>query len=50
MAAFDENVRALKQRLDCPLLGVLPFDQEADAKKLAVLLQIRKLDSNSPSF
>ena len=50
MAAFDENVRALKQRLDCPLLGVLPFDPEADAKKLAVLLQIGKLDSNSPSF
>jgi dethiobiotin synthetase len=43
MAAFDENVLALKQRLRCPLLGILPFDPEADPKKLAVLLEIRRI-------
>jgi dethiobiotin synthetase len=50
MAAFDENVLALKQRLDCPLLGVLPFDPEVDAKKLAVLLEIGKLNPEPSGF
>jgi dethiobiotin synthetase len=50
MAVFDENVLALKQRLDCPLLGVLPFDPEVDAKKLAVLLETRKLNPGPSGF
>jgi dethiobiotin synthetase len=50
MAVFDENVLALKQRLDCPLLGVLPFDPEVDAKKLAVLLETRKLNPDPSGF
>ncbi|WON73322.1 dethiobiotin synthase [Nitrosospira sp. Is2] len=40
MAALDENVFALEERLDCPLLAVLPFDSAADAKKLAGLLNV----------
>jgi dethiobiotin synthetase len=40
MASFDENVFALKQRLGCPLLGVLPFEQNADAEKFSALLDI----------
>jgi dethiobiotin synthetase len=40
MQVFDENVAALKQRLDCPLLGVLRFEQNPDAKKFSVLLNI----------
>jgi dethiobiotin synthetase len=40
MAAFDENVFALKQRLGCPLLGVLPFEQNANAEKFSALLDI----------
>ena len=36
MIAFDENVLALIHRLDCPLLGVLPFEQNADAKKITI--------------
>lgn len=40
MAALDENVFALEQRLGCRLLGVLPFEQNADARKLSVLLDI----------
>jgi dethiobiotin synthetase len=43
MAVFDENVLALDRRLGCPLLGVLPFDPGADPKKLADLLEIRKI-------
>lgn len=46
MIAFDENVLTLSQRLDCPLLGVLPFEQNADAKKLSVLLDIAKMKSD----
>lgn len=40
MIAFDENVFALEQRLDCRLLGVLPFEQNTDAGKLSGLLDI----------
>lgn len=40
MAAFDENVLALEQRMGCPLLGVLPFEHKADAKKFSVLLDV----------
>lgn len=42
MAAFDENVLALKQRLECTLLGVLPFEQNADVGKLSTFLDLRR--------
>jgi dethiobiotin synthetase len=38
MDVIDENVLALEQRLACPLLGVLPFEQNPDARKLSALL------------
>jgi dethiobiotin synthetase len=38
--ALGENVRALEQRLACPLLGVLPFQPDVDARKLSELLDI----------
>jgi dethiobiotin synthetase len=40
MQVCDENVAALEQRLDCPLLGVLRFEQNPDAKKFSVLLNV----------
>ncbi len=40
MQALDENVAALEQRLDCPLLGMLPFEQNPDARKFSALLDI----------
>jgi dethiobiotin synthetase len=43
MAALEENVHALEQRLNCPLLGVLPFEPAADAKKLSALFNLRRL-------
>jgi len=46
MVAFDENVLALTRRLDCPLLGILPFEQNADAKKMSVLLDIAKMEAS----
>jgi dethiobiotin synthetase len=47
MAAFDENVLVLKQQLDCPLLGVLPFERNADAGKLSVFLDVRKTEAGN---
>ena len=40
MNAFEANVQALEQRLDYPLLGVLPFEPGGDAEKLSVLLNV----------
>jgi dethiobiotin synthetase len=47
MAVFDENVLALEQRLDCPLLAVLPFEPTADAKKLSALLNVSEMAPGS---
>ena len=33
--AQDENIQTLKQRLDAPCLGILPYDAEASASTLA---------------
>lgn len=43
MMALEENIHTLKQRLDCPLLGVLPFDEKMDKQRLFKLLDISKL-------
>jgi dethiobiotin synthetase len=45
MIAFEENVLALKHRLNCPLLGVLPFEPDADAKKSSELLNVVDMGS-----
>lgn len=42
MRAIEENIDALAQRLKCPLLGMLPFDQGADSQKKSQLLDISK--------
>ena len=38
MPHLDGNVRALEQRLGCPLLGVVPFQREPVAADVAPLL------------
>ena len=40
MLAEAENITTLEQRLDCPLLGVVPFDLEIDMQKNAKLLNV----------
>jgi dethiobiotin synthetase len=35
MLCIDENIAAIKQRLDVPLLGLLPYTSEADFDALA---------------
>jgi dethiobiotin synthetase len=43
MAAFEENMLALERRLDCPLLGILPYDQSHSARDLWPLLDIARI-------
>ena len=43
MPHLDGNIRALEQRLDCPLLGVLPFRQDLGAAQAASLLSVEPL-------
>lgn len=43
MVAFDGNVHALRQRLDSPLLGILPFMPDADASSVSAQLDITAL-------
>ena len=45
MRALEENIATLEQGLDCPLLGVLPFDVEMDAQKSSGLLRCKKSQS-----
>lgn len=37
----QENVEYLQKRIDAPLLGVLPFDQDADFERLSKALRIK---------
>lgn len=43
MLAQKENIKALEERLNCPLLGVIPFAKNMDLKNIAKLLDIREL-------
>lgn len=43
MLVLAQNITTLKQRLNCPLLGVLPFDSEMDAQKGAEFLDVATL-------
>lgn len=40
MRVLEENIATLEQGLDCPLLGVLPYDVEMDAQKSSGLLRL----------
>ena len=44
MDSFDENLHTLKQRLNCPLLGVLPFEQNVATKNFSTFLDIAQLE------
>ena len=43
MPYLEENIRALEQRLACPLLGAVPFQREPVAARVAPLLSIDRL-------
>lgn len=43
MAAFEDNLQALKQRLAAPLLGVVNYSNAPDAREVAGVLRISRL-------
>ena len=43
MPCLEENIRALEQRLACPLLGAVPFQREPVPARVAPLLSIDRL-------
>jgi dethiobiotin synthetase len=43
MPHLEGNIRALEQRLDCPLLGVVPFRKDPSAAQASALLSLDPL-------
>lgn len=43
MAAYDENLAALRSRLPCPLLAEFPYAEHPDARAMAALIAPKKL-------
>ncbi len=43
MLVLAENIATLKQRLDCPLLGVIPFENDMNVQKGAEFLDVARL-------
>lgn len=48
MAMLDENIAALEQRLTAPLLGIVPYSAQPDARAVAALLDITLLEPIEP--
>lgn len=46
MLAVAENISTLERQLDCPLLGILPFDRETEIQHSVGLLDIKLLINN----
>jgi dethiobiotin synthetase len=44
MSALDENILALQQRIDAPLLGKMPHQAMPDAREMSKLLNLSLLD------
>lgn len=44
MAVLDENILALQQRIDAPLLGIMPHQATPDAREMSKLLNLGLLD------
>ena len=44
MAMLNENVAALRQRIRAPLLGVVPYREQPDAREVAACLDVALLD------
>jgi len=46
MPALKENIEALQQRIEAPLLGIVPFQTTVDARAVAEILDISLLQTN----
>ena len=47
MPALQQNIEALQQRIDAPLLGVVPFQKKPDARAVADHLRMELLDEEN---
>ncbi|SNX61452.1 dethiobiotin synthetase [Nitrosomonas ureae] len=47
MLVLKKNIATLEQRLDCSLMGVLPFDKRIDAQESVKYLDVTKLNCYS---
>ena len=48
MKMQDENIEILRQRISAPLLGVVPFQLQPNARKVAALLDVHLLGTTKP--
>ena len=48
MAALDENIEALQQRIEAPLLAVVPYQANPDARSIATQLDLNLLRELAP--
>lgn len=46
MPALQENIAALRQRIDAPLLGIIPFQEQPDAQVAVQHLDLSLLERN----
>lgn len=44
MLQLEANLQTLTEWLDCPLLGVLPFQEQLDVRQLAGLMDLSRLE------
>lgn len=52
MCALNENIESLRERIEAPLIGIIPFQQDADARSVAETLDIgmlKKDEQNVPA-
>lgn len=47
MAALDENIHTLRQLLDAPLLGILPYSAAPEPRELASLIDLKLLKTQT---
>jgi dethiobiotin synthetase len=47
MAMLDENIAALQQRITVPLLGIVPYQAQPDARTIAGLLDLKLLEEQT---
>ncbi len=50
MAAYDENLRALDERLAAPLLGVVPYREQATPDFVAGFFELKALETGTDIF
>lgn len=48
MPALQQNIEALRERIEAPLLGVIPYQAHPDSRAVAAFLKINLLEYHTP--